>query len=348
LLATVLFMVLGLSSMAQAVPILQVGDIAFKFSDVTFFDQPAGLPGGAPIPPGGIGSGITFGIANVSSIHTLLPGSTIDNPILSPVPIWTPTPTDLLQVRFGGMKLTHYEFGGATVIPPGVPAGFPYNAYFGLDPVTAKDITGDGVGDIAYLEIYSRSSDGYSADVALGPDGIAGINPVTGVYGSFGANIAGAGGTLWLDLKMEDGVLPFYDPFALLPVNIPGLPATLEATTVNALTTGAATIYSTIVGGTAAGQLASDVFPLNSAIWGTPADPLFPLGSDRADIKLRANLLAIFDQTANPPAWTNPFGWTANSEDPVTGTVVPEPSTILLLGAGLIGLAGFARKRIKK
>ena len=37
-----------------------------------------------------------------------------------------------------------------------------------------------------------------------------------------------------------------------------------------------------------------------------------------------------------------------DSENGQSPASVPEPSTILLLGSGLIGLAGFGRKRFKK
>jgi hypothetical protein len=48
---------------------------------------------------------------------------------------------------------------------------------------------------------------------------------------------------------------------------------------------------------------------------------------------------AITDNSTNNPIW---LAETANKSE------IPEPATMLLLGSGLVGLAGFARKRLKK
>ena len=53
---------------------------------------------------------------------------------------------------------------------------------------------------------------------------------------------------------------------------------------------------------------------------------------------------AIFVRFKNVPA----EGGSGGSDVGVPGEPIPEPSTILLLGSALVGLGGYARKRIKK
>src|SRR4030042_2554279 len=107
---SILLFAMGITSTGNTAPVLQVGDIALKLNDVTFFDIPSNLlqpDQSSPNTPAWTGSGRIWGIANITTIHKILPGGTVENPILEAVPIWSATANDLFQVRFGGMILSH-------------------------------------------------------------------------------------------------------------------------------------------------------------------------------------------------------------------------------------------------
>ncbi len=88
--------------------------------------------------------------------------------------------------------------------------------------------------------------------------------------------------------------------------------------------TGDGAFYLVVIGGSAA-----DMFDSND----------YMLVDDEGNISY-ADFFGQFDTVA-----PGSFGWLANSEDPIEGRVVPEPTSMLLLGTGLLGLAGFRRKK---
>jgi hypothetical protein len=226
-------------------------------------------------------------------------------------------------------------------------------------PVDANGnfILGDGVEDnwgifrittitdrLAGVDTYTSASNYQLTGIFYNLD-ISAISPNAG--GGFDVNFVGGSFDVYAQDKTAGGFTAFdpslgpggrnavddytnvTDGIRLLHANfVPGIiPG--DGTTTNHSVVTATTLPLT---GHGSGYL--DVIP-GTGIW---SDVISPQTGDQ-------DVLVEFDVRTHPDSGLPNYGWDLNSEDPAFGNAVPEPATMLLLGTGLLGLAGLTRRR---
>ena len=300
----------GTSSAIQ----INVGPLGAKFSDFTYSDfdyiNMLGGASGVPSHPGQTVGSETGNVWGVVSLTSVhsLMDGNPENNLLDTAYYNPGSDGKYYYGVFGG--LTHMSDTGA---------GYPAEVRLGS---VAGPMTNN-----SYLKIYEVSAANigvYAADYLAGPN-VAGA----GAFGTFGLNIINApGAQLWLDCVYSPGTMGYYDGAYQA--------GELELLALTNGRTGSAEAYLDIMGGTGAGLFQTGVFPL-----------AFPGAPFRGDLKVINDTTAL-GSFGPGGVWVWNNQWIASSQDPITGVGVPEPATMILLGSGLIGLAGFGRRRLRK
>jgi hypothetical protein len=331
-----LMLMTGASAYALTV---QSGGYRFLFDDYDIFDDPAPdinpLFGVPIVCPGCLQLGGTWGIADLTLYQKRDPLTGIWQTVwtrgqdgkyyhavigdldITPDPV---SPQGIREVIHGGPHLPDVIPPGEYVVGP--PKPYPHNDYM-------TDLTG-GLG---FLQLYEHTTDNWTQAVNEGPN-----IPGQGAWGTFALTILY--GTDMTPGTADDPALVIdavFNPFALtasgdLDAAFPGSPSGVPPSLLRSVSNTSTQVG--IIGW-------ADVTGLGLWDWKLDTNTLF----GGSDMRMSADIFYLYDVTTN--VWSPVAGWPSYSVGQLEGIGVPEPGTILLLGAGLLGVGFFMRRKKK-